>query len=246
MEGSVAASKENRGGEPGRSSKMPVLPVELIDLVFDQVILDAPISKDGTAVCALMYTSRFARARAMRVIEPASLQPVEFTPKRHVEDARYSWLVPFCAHFVEALNALLQGVAWDPAKAKKGPELPAYQDLVETESVSDPDVLEFGVYVHGSFATRNMIMGSSEQVERKQDAPLETRDVVPTFRKVLHNAVRSLRGLSPYMRAKSGIFEAGHLECEIQLAATHVSWDEESTLVRDWVVGPSADPSPAA
>lgn len=163
---------------------MPYLPVELIDLIFDQVILDMPISRNGTGVSAFMHACKSTRAKAFRVFE--SMRVLERQGSQHhlmgVADSRSA---VYLDYFGQLLRALLQSF-----KTGALPQLPSTSDLTSTNTAPHPSSVDFELYTGISYVALRCGV-DAHQIQPK------TLQIVGTSYHDLSRWFRNMPTLSP-------------------------------------------------
>lgn len=215
---------------------MPELPNEILCIIFDHVLSEMRTSKrSAAAVCALMHTSLFTRARMMQAFKPPSLNVVSSGDKEHPE-ALGSWMEPFCAYFADALRSHMAG------ELVRAPQLPSSFDPVTTDAVPKPDIVEFFIDTFGGLARMGKSTLWMSQTRRTPEQPLIALDASTALQDALNQAMSCLRKLSPFIRARTGRLGSGHLKCRIQLSSKLSTGAYHKTpgmlkLRRTWAVG---------
>lgn len=198
---------------------MPDLPVELIDLIFDEVIQDVRINKKGLGACALMHVCLAARARVVRAMEPLIVS--HHATKSHARPGN-RWTGAFDAYFTDLLQSLVQDFSTYRVEGKQQPQppppIPDSSDSITTEMVPQPDTAKFNFWVTGVPSGEMVSCPLSGERRREPNQPLRMRDATAAFERALVQAMGMFNKCKPFERARSGVFEASPQLCRIYLA----------------------------
>lgn len=192
---------------------MPVLPLELINLVVEHTVEATRGSGDGSVLCALMHSTSWLRFKVVQAFEPLTLwefRDPESSPKLFVQ--RH-----FVAYVWDALEHCLTDFAVKRHK-KKAPKRPRFPNFIGRSPSSGACIkkLVWALWVNGSVVSHRD--GTVIQAERDEVFPAVTRtvddqealtvsDACDTLDSALLCLDSFLRFYSPYQRAIQGSLE---------------------------------------
>lgn len=227
---------------------MPRLPPELIDLIFDQVMLDAHTGHfDARAVQVLMHTCVRTRARLLRDVEPLIMRQSTTELSRWQSEANGTWMEPFCALVAWHIQSSLQSFTSNPASTTTNapPSIPESQELVAISRTREPRVAHITIVLRGGAVGLKVCY--VEILRPNTHQPLRVCDITTAFHKLLDEEFTPVlpRYTEPYLRARSGYFNAAESRCRVEFSIAFGS----HVLVREWDIcaagwQPKADDKP--